>query len=304
MEIRWLEDFCALARTRHFSRAADEQNITQPTFSRRIKLLEEEMGMLLIDRETLPLSLTPAGKLFLETSEKITSLLKETKEACLELERVEAQKLRFATNQSLYLSFFRHWLEGLNTQVDIGVNLKAAAWDGRQLVQALEQGQCDLIVSYWSRENDLFDTLDGPGYEHLSVAEETLLPVTALNAQGEPKYQLPGQEKSPLPYISYNDQTMLNRVISSHLLRVVQTPHLLVVNENANATSVKAMVAEGYGVGWLPARLLDASLDARLVPAGDAAWHIPLEIRVYRACSNHHKQLEKLWVEIEKSLQC
>jgi DNA-binding transcriptional LysR family regulator len=84
----------------------------------------------------------------------------------------------------------------------------------------------------------------------------------------------------------------------------VQTPHLLVVNENANATSVKAMVAEGYGVGWLPARLLDASLDARLVPAGDAAWHIPLEIRVYRACSNHHKQLEKLWVEIEKSLQC
>ena len=44
MEIRWLEDFLALARTRHFSRAADEQNITQPTFSRRIKMLEEEMG--------------------------------------------------------------------------------------------------------------------------------------------------------------------------------------------------------------------------------------------------------------------
>ncbi|MEC8082055.1 MAG: LysR family transcriptional regulator, partial [Pseudomonadota bacterium] len=29
MEIRWLEDFIALAKTRHFSRAADEQNVTQ-----------------------------------------------------------------------------------------------------------------------------------------------------------------------------------------------------------------------------------------------------------------------------------
>ncbi len=53
MEIRWLEDFIALARTRHFSRAADEQHVTQPTFSRRIKLLEEEMGVTLINRQTV-----------------------------------------------------------------------------------------------------------------------------------------------------------------------------------------------------------------------------------------------------------
>lgn len=45
METRWLDDFIALAHTRHFSRAADERNITQPTLSRRIKMLEEEMGL-------------------------------------------------------------------------------------------------------------------------------------------------------------------------------------------------------------------------------------------------------------------
>ncbi|WP_315980682.1 LysR family transcriptional regulator [Aliamphritea spongicola] len=64
MEIRWLEDFIALARTRNFSRAADDRNVTQPTLSRRIKLVEEEMGVTLIDRNTLPLSLTAAGKCF------------------------------------------------------------------------------------------------------------------------------------------------------------------------------------------------------------------------------------------------
>ncbi|HBC34686.1 MAG TPA: LysR family transcriptional regulator, partial [Marinobacter adhaerens] len=55
MEVRWLEDFLALARTRHFSRAAELQHVSQPTFSRRIKLLEEAMGSTLVNRQTLPL---------------------------------------------------------------------------------------------------------------------------------------------------------------------------------------------------------------------------------------------------------
>lgn len=302
MEIRWLEDFCALARTRHFSRAAEEQNITQPTFSRRIKLLEEEMGMMLVDRETLPLSLTQAGELFLAASEEITRSLRETKERCLELERAEAERLRFATTQSIFLSFFKGWFAELETSVALGVNLKSAAWAGRQLIQTLEQGQCDLIICYWAKEMALFDLLDGPDYEHLVLAEETLFPVTALNQSGLPKFALPGTQKFPLAYIGYNDQTALYRVIQQHLDQILHPPHLLVVNENAQATSVKAMIAEGYGVGWLPERLLSGSSDQRLVPAGDESWHIPLEIRVYRSRTNHHQQLEKLWIEIEKGL--
>ncbi len=302
MEIRWLEDFRALARTRHFSRAADEQNITQPTFSRRIKLLEEEMGMMLVDRETLPLSLTPAGELFLAACEDITGMLKETKERCQELERVEAEKLRFATTQSIFLSFFNNWITNLHTDVRLGVNLKSAAWAGKQLIQALEQGQCDLIICYWSEEIDLFQLLDGADFEHLVLAEETLVPMTALNKNGQPKFQLPGTEKQPLAYISYNDQTALSRAIHRHLNQRGHPPHLLVVNENAQATSVKAMVTEGYGVGWLPTRFLGTVTDQRLVSAGGDIWHIPLQIRAYRSRTNHHKKLKKLWEEIEKSL--
>ena len=80
MEIRWLEDFIVLAQTRHFSRAADAQNVSQPTFSRRIKLLEEEMGTTLINRQTLPLSLTPAGDEFLQLCEQITERVRITRE--------------------------------------------------------------------------------------------------------------------------------------------------------------------------------------------------------------------------------
>jgi len=105
-----------------------------------------------------------------------------------------------------------------------------------------------------------------------------------------------------LAYISYNDQTALSSVIKKHLDQTAHSPHLLVVNENAQATSVKAMIAEGYGVGWLPARLISESNQHRLVSAGDDSWNISLQIRAYRSRRNPHKLLDKLWAEIICSL--
>jgi DNA-binding transcriptional LysR family regulator len=300
MEIRWLEDFLTLARTRHFSRAAEEQNITQPTFSRRIKMLEEEMGVMLINRETLPLSLTPEGQVFLEASEKITRLLKEAKETCHEMVREEANKLRFATNQTLYLSFFKQWIKTLNSGVELGVNLKSTAWPGRQLVQALEKGECDLLLCYWSPDIDFLHVLERPEYDCVVLGTERLIPVTALNRHGVAKFKLPGSDEAPLPYIGYNDQTFLQRVLAERFRGRNPVPHLLNVNENAQAVSVKAMIAEGYGVGWLPARLLNNRGEQGLVPAGGSEWEIEIQIRIYRSHVSQHPMMMAFWNEVIK----
>ena len=55
MEVKWLEDFVALATTLNFSRAAEERHVTQSAFSRRIRQLETWLGTTLIDRATLSL---------------------------------------------------------------------------------------------------------------------------------------------------------------------------------------------------------------------------------------------------------
>ena len=44
MDINWLIDFVCLGRTLNFSRAAEERNVTQSAFSRRIKSLESWVG--------------------------------------------------------------------------------------------------------------------------------------------------------------------------------------------------------------------------------------------------------------------
>ena len=78
MEIRVLKYFLAVARHENISRAADELNLTQPTLSRQISELEEELGSALLVRGKRRTTLTEAG-LFLKTrAEEIVALAHKT----------------------------------------------------------------------------------------------------------------------------------------------------------------------------------------------------------------------------------
>ncbi len=59
-----LEFFMALARERHFGRAAEECGVTQPTLSAGIKQLEDILGVMLVQRGTRFQGLTPEGCAF------------------------------------------------------------------------------------------------------------------------------------------------------------------------------------------------------------------------------------------------
>jgi LysR family transcriptional regulator, benzoate and cis,cis-muconate-responsive activator of ben and cat genes len=71
MEIRHLRYFVTVARERNFTRAAEKLHIAQPPLSRQIQQLEEEIGTVLFDRDSRPLRLTEAGRLFFEHATQV-----------------------------------------------------------------------------------------------------------------------------------------------------------------------------------------------------------------------------------------
>ncbi|MFC6669456.1 LysR substrate-binding domain-containing protein [Marinobacterium aestuariivivens] len=85
-------------------------------------------------------------------------------------------------------------------------------------------------------------------------------------------------------------------MIQQFIQQQLEPPQLVTMNENVHAISVKAMVKEGFGLGWVPRRLIDDSLRyGQLGLAGDERWYIPLQIRLYRRRHDHNANLEALW---------
>ncbi len=93
--------FLSVARTGSFSPSATERRITQSAFTRRIKSLEQGVGVALIDRSSYPTRLTAAGQQFLATAQEATSSLLNARQALCQAARSDRRLLRFAVQRSL-----------------------------------------------------------------------------------------------------------------------------------------------------------------------------------------------------------
>ncbi|GAA6528478.1 MAG: hydrogen peroxide-inducible genes activator [Prevotella sp.] len=71
MTLQQLEYVIAVYRMKHFSKAADYCNVTQPTLSSMIQKLEEELGVTIFDRQTNPIQPTREGKAVIDQAWKV-----------------------------------------------------------------------------------------------------------------------------------------------------------------------------------------------------------------------------------------
>ncbi|WP_298453078.1 LysR family transcriptional regulator [uncultured Marinobacter sp.] len=300
MEIRWLEDFMVLARARHFSRAAELQHVSQPTFSRRIKLLEEAMGATLVNRQTLPLSLTPAGEMFLELCQRTTRDVRDVRGQIASMEAEVSARISVGSTQGLFSHFYQSWASEAGVADRLQLNLQATSWIGEQFLDALDSGECDLVLCYWHQDLPWGGRLSRGEYESITLANESLVPVSVVAENGEPRFSLPGATGQTVPLIAYHSRGFLQSAIEAHLSRCEQSVNLLPLNENTQSASIKALVKQGFGMGWLPSRMTEKSEQfGSLTRAGDERWDVPLEIRLIRLREPRSEDLLTLWKTLD-----
>jgi len=92
-----LEFLLALARERHFGRAAEVCGVTQPTMSAAIKQLEDTLGVLLVQRGSRFLGLTPEGEHVLEWAKRIVGDTRAMREEISSLKKGLSGHLRIAS---------------------------------------------------------------------------------------------------------------------------------------------------------------------------------------------------------------
>ena len=293
MEIKWIEDFIALARFQSFSRAAEFRNVTQSGFSRRIQSLEQWVGADLVDRSGFPPTLTPAGQLFRDAAEDILDKLFDTRAIIRTEQRISGKSLQIAAGHTIALNFLPGWLRTLASHVG-EVRARVIPANVHDSILMLVNGNCELMFGYHHPQLPLH--LDPAKYAYLTVGVDTFMPVCKPNQRLAPAYRLPGVSDHPMPLIAYTETSYFGRCFALVMEQTKAAPALRVHYESDMAEVVKKLVLEGEGIAWLPRSSIAAELDAGvLVAAGRSEWQLALELRVYRDAGNRSELLEMLW---------
>lgn len=294
LDLAWIEDFVALAESGGFSRAADARAIAQPALSRHIRSLEEWVGADLVDRGAHPVELTDAGRRFLPLVRDVLASLEAARIKARLAQGDAAASLRFAVTHALSITFFPRWLGALETRLRHGP-VQTFADHSRACEDHMAQRRVQFVLCYGHPE--VPGRLDDGRYPVVTLGHDMLVPVCAPSAATQSLHGT--AHADPLAVLDYSDASGLGRILHDrlHVLfgKAASTGAAPVFTAH-NAFLLKAMALAGRGVAWLPASLVTAELERReLVAAGEDAWRIPLDIRLYRQNAGMAATAETLW---------
>ena len=95
MEIRILRYFLAVAREENMTKAAEMLHVTQPTLSKALKALEEELGKKLFTRHSFSIRLTEEGVLLRNRAEDLVSMADRIEKEFISLDEITGGDLYF-----------------------------------------------------------------------------------------------------------------------------------------------------------------------------------------------------------------
>ena len=147
MELRHLRYFVAVAEELSFRKAAQRLNISRPALSKQVKDLEDEISVKLLERDTVSVSLTKAGELFLEDSQKLLIQAEKAIERATQAQSGHRGKLRIGSVGIIATDFLPKTLKIFHQKYP-GVEVAFVEMLPVEQLDALAKGRIDIGFAY------------------------------------------------------------------------------------------------------------------------------------------------------------
>lgn len=300
MNLSWLDDFAALAASGNFSRAADERHMTQPAFSRRVRALEEWLGVDLFDRSSQPAQLTEVGHWFRQVAQDLQAEVARIPGEARAIAEASSTTLRFASTHALSFTFLPRWLSTLESHTAVGP-IQLVSDVQQRCEELVLQSQAQFMLAHGHAS--VRGPVDEAGCPSLVIGRDRLIPVSAPDKNGRPVHRLaPDGKTSSVHLLSYSTASGLGRILRELKGPALDRLHAPKVVTAHLASVLRTMALDGRGLAWLPRLLVSEDLDGgRLVMAAPEEWSIELEIRLYRDRAALGKAAEAFWLAAQEA---
>lgn len=244
MDLRQLEMFRAVAENLSFTLGGQELNVAQSAVSRKVRLLERELGQDLFKRVNKRIFLTPAGETMMRYASRV---FQELRNAVLEIEDLSQMKrgtIKIGSGMTACMYVLPPVIEEFQNRFPL-VNIQVVTASTEVLVPQIRDGQIDLGV------------LTLPiGFSDLEVTplakEEMVLAVSPRNRRFARRSSIEAAELGAHPMIVFSRGTSTRSLMDNYFERIGISPKIAM--ESENVATIKPLVRINLGVALLPLR--------------------------------------------------
>lgn len=145
MEIRTLRYFLAVAREENMTRAAEQLHVTQPTLSKALKALEDELGKKLFTRHSFSIRLTDEGVLLRNRAEDLVSMADKITQEFVTLDDITGGDIYLGLAESYQIRLLARAIREFRRQYP-ELHYHITSGDTEQVTEKLDKGLLDFSV--------------------------------------------------------------------------------------------------------------------------------------------------------------
>lgn len=265
MNLEQLRGFAEVARTGHFTRAAEHLHLAQPSLSRQIASLEGELGVELFHRARGNVTLTAAGERLLPFARRMLTDAETARGEMAELAGLRRGRIRLGATPTLCTSLVADVLAEFRGRYP-GIDIEILERGSRSLIAAIMEGSLDLALIVTSVSSDAARAV----LEREPILSERLVAVSAAEERdpfaGAAAVGL--AELAQVPQVMFPENYDLRVAMDAALRRAGIAP--LVAVEGAEMDAALSFAERGIGVAVVPAMVAADRSKLRVTPlAGD-----------------------------------
>ena len=181
MEIRQLRYFLAVAREENMTRASELLHVSQPTLSKTLKALEEELGKKLFTRHSFSIELTDEGMLLRDRAEDLIAMADKIEQEFVSLDDITGGDLYLGLAESYQIRYLARVLGRLKS-VYPAMNYHITSGDTEQVTEKLDKGLLDFAVICEPPDERKYNYIEFPETDIWGAVMSADHPLTAKEA--------------------------------------------------------------------------------------------------------------------------
>ena len=241
MDIRTLRYFVEVVRQQSFTRAAEKLYVTQPTISKMLKNLEDELNCTLLIRDGRKLLMTDTGQVVFERGLAILDEFRQLEAELSDINHLNKGVLRLGIPPMV--GMLMAGPIGLFRQRYPGVELKISEFGGLMVQQAVMNGELDLAMTALPVEEESALTT-------LPLFSHPLCVLVPRSGEWLEQTSVSPTQLAAHPLLIYNEDFALSRQLMQLFARHDVKPRIAV--RSGQWDFLAAMVQAGVGVAILP----------------------------------------------------